>query len=118
MLYYIRFFICVNGAPVPRQCVGELHFNEAIGQCDVPASANCPINGPENPGPPFNCEAAVAGAPPGRLPIFPHPTSCSQFVICAAGQPNFRPCAPGLRFDTVSQQCDLPGSVQCPPGTS
>jgi len=112
------FHVC-TGSPEPQtlHCNAALHFDPVSGQCTFPNATDCPIppdNGgttpnPEDPGngttnPPFTCTTDGT---------FPHPTTCSSFIICAGLQPNFMNCSPGLHFNRATNLCDFPANANC-----
>ncbi|XP_058838637.1 protein obstructor-E-like [Topomyia yanbarensis] len=43
----------------------------------------------------------------------PHQFSCSKYVMCFDGTPVVQNCAPGLHFDSQSQQCTFPIYAKC-----
>jgi len=109
------FFVC-TGSPTPleQHCNPALHFDPRTQQCTFPEQTDCQLAPPEgttqNPGDP------VTGNPPFTCPSdghFPHPNTCSSFIICAAGTPNFMNCSPGLYFNRQTNLCDFPSNANC-----
>ncbi|XP_053677853.1 uncharacterized protein LOC128728256 [Anopheles nili] len=50
---------------------------------------------------------------PNLVQIFPHPTSCSEYVICFGSVPIMQTCANGLLFNPQLNTCDIPTNVVC-----
>lgn len=113
-----EFFVC-TGSPEPLQqsCNPVLHFDPVTQQCTFPNMTDCPLpppgegttENPEDPGngttnPPFTCPSD------GH---HPHPTTCSSFIVCAAGTPHFMNCSPGLHFNRATNLCDFPSNANC-----
>jgi len=110
------FFVCTgNPTPLVQHCNPALHFDPITQQCTFPHLTDCPLPpdettpNPEDPGngttnPPFSCPSD------GH---FPHPTTCSSFIICAAGNPTFMNCSPGLHFNRATNNCDFPSNANC-----
>jgi Chitin binding Peritrophin-A domain len=42
-----------------------------------------------------------------------HPLTCSKYVLCYHGNSVEMPCAPGLHFNRVLEQCMLPQLAKC-----
>lgn len=101
------YFVCVQGTPHRRTCPPSLGFNLVTNICDLPEAAGCPLSQP-----PFNC----ADQPAIQIPIFPHPTDCTRYVVCAADVAHHQQCVTGSRWDHIYQRCEVNG--RCAPGTS
>ncbi|KFB49435.1 hypothetical protein ZHAS_00017539 [Anopheles sinensis] len=100
------FIICRGGNAVVNPCPpGEVLRVDA--QFCVPGDpATCER---------FPLETMCAGRPGGLL--LPHPTDCSQFVICVDGQAGTTSCAVGNIFNAPTQSC-IPGNTEtCTPLT-
>lgn len=50
---------------------------------------------------------------PNIVTWHPHPLTCTSYVICYHGNPIERPCAPGLHYNRVMEQCQWPHLAQC-----
>lgn len=101
------YFVCVSGTPHRRTCPPSLGFNLQTNMCDLPETAGCPLSQT-----PFNC----ADQPALPIPMFPHPTDCTRYVVCAADVAHHRQCVTGSRWDHIDQRCEVNG--RCAPGTA
>lgn len=131
--------MCIAGRPQRQHCAPTLHFNTDTNLCDHPSNTDCPVkktllkfhfdiffnNIPllkqerpvTTPPPPvgFDCRAQA----PLPVPIFPHPTNCSQFYICDTnGNAHLQNCHADLLFSPDIQDCDIPERVTCAPGAT
>jgi len=113
------FYICTGSpTPVAQSCNPALHWDPVRQQCTHPNLTDCALPPPgdgttPNPGdPPGN----PTTQPPFSCPSdghHPHPTTCSSFIVCAAGTPHFFNCSDGLHFNAQLRQCDLPANANC-----
>lgn len=101
------FFVCIQGTAHRRTCPPSLGFNMQTNICDLPAAAGCPLA--ETP---FNC----ADQPAIPIPMFPHPTDCTRFVVCAGDVAHHQQCPVTSRWDHIDQRCEVNG--RCAPGTA
>jgi len=58
-----RFFMCINGMLIPRQCESGLHWNQLRTVCDLPESANCLVGPTTQTPPPFPVDPPVTDPP-------------------------------------------------------
>lgn len=50
---------------------------------------------------------------PDVVEWFPHPASCTEYIICFHGIRHIMPCAPGLHFNPNVLKCMLPDEAEC-----
>ncbi|KAJ6647233.1 Peritrophin-1 [Pseudolycoriella hygida] len=113
-----EFYVCTGpGNPIQQSCNPALHFDPVTQQCTFPNMTDCPLTPPgdgtttPNPGgPTTTTQAPFVCQSDGH---FPHPTTCSSFVVCAGGTPHFFNCSEGLHFNASTRQCDLPSNANC-----
>lgn len=131
--------MCIAGRPHRQNCASTLHFNTLTNQCDHPSNTDCPVRKPHKnpvwthffmnfvyskqnhpePSPPpptgFDCRAQE----PLPIPLFPHPTNCSQFYLCDINDiAHLQTCGVNLLFSPLHQGCDVPERVTCAPGAT
>ncbi|CAH2244959.1 jg20393 [Pararge aegeria aegeria] len=92
-----RFYYCVFGQLVERNCPGGLEFNPAIQVCDWPSNAGC-----------VGCPADFT-----IHRLLPDPTDCNRFLYCVFGDTQPRYCPPGLHFNPNKQVCDWSWNAGC-----
>lgn len=115
-----EFFVCTGqGNPIQQSCNPVLHFDPVTQQCTFPNMTDCPLHDDstttttQNPGQPTT---TTTTQPPFTCPSDGHhrnPTSCTSFIVCAAGTPHFFNCSDGLHFNAATRQCDLPSNANC-----
>jgi len=72
-----RFFLCINLVLWEQQCPNDLHWNQLINTCDLPASAGCVVG----PGPPGGGTPAPIPTDPPLFPPIPINESVEQAEI-------------------------------------
>lgn len=131
-----RFYVCSGGRPVLFNCLGDLHWNQEIQDCDFPRNSNCeviqstvlhliiltnkcidlkiplpvdPDEDKDKPIPTPNCRPG-----PGVYK-FPHPRNCIDYFLCVGDlTPYPRRCAADLIFNPTIEECERPGNFECP----
>jgi hypothetical protein len=113
-------FVCVSGVPEPEQrtCNPALHFDPVSGQCTFPNMTDCtlpPGDGVSpDPNPPGNgTTTPLPVTCPASEGTFPHPATCSSFIVCVSFVPTVLHCSPGLEFNEATRLCDFPGNANC-----
>lgn len=134
-----KFISCVAGEyAYEMDCPAGLHYDPSTDQCDYPEVAGCdpkyassttqatssvspstssnPTPTPtttaqsttsQTPSPSFNCSGLEDGN-------YKHPTDCSKFIACVAGQYAYEmQCPSGLYYDPIYDICDYPENVDC-----
>jgi len=103
------YYKCKKGKPVLLECEHGLHFNAAKKICDKPANAKCPIV--------TNKEEEVSdvtiSCPTSGSFFYPHPLDCSLYYVCHNGKSTIMNCGHLLRYDFLSQTCNLPSQSKC-----
>lgn len=106
-----KYYICVNGALVPSDCGGELHWDALRKLCDWPENVQCltrkkylrivqsKASSEEDP---CNGEERV-----------PYPGDCSKYLFCLWNRLQAADCAPGLHYNAALGNCDWPAAAQC-----
>ncbi|XP_055605885.1 uncharacterized protein LOC129754051 [Uranotaenia lowii] len=108
--YCYRFFQCIEGAPYPMICPGNLWFDRDRQMCADPDDVWCLVN----PNPPVvpPTPGICNGVADGRQVL--NPRACNHFYMCVdqVGYPLV--CPANLWFDEEQQICSPPGSAYCP----
>ncbi|KAM3955621.1 uncharacterized protein ACR2FA_010455, partial [Aphomia sociella] len=132
-----KFYYCVFGEKVERDCPAGLHFNVELQVCDWPNVAGCeaPSN-PCTPGGDGSCSGSSSQAPSTAAPSTEKPcdkderlpngcpacfdvhlllpaADCGKFYYCVFGDKVERDCPPGLHFNAELQVCDWPNVAGC-----
>lgn len=106
-----KYYICVNGALVPSECGGELHWDALRKLCDWPENVQCltrkkylrivqsKASSEEDP---CNGEERV-----------PYPGDCTKYLFCLWNRLQAADCAPGLHYNEALGICDWPAAAQC-----
>ncbi|XP_050746266.1 probable chitinase 10 isoform X2 [Drosophila biarmipes] len=106
-----KFYICVNGALVPNECGGELHWDAISKICDWPGNVQCVTSIKyfktiqairANEEDPCNGEERV-----------PYPANCSKYLFCLWNRLQAGDCPPGLHFSKETTKCDWPAAAKC-----
>ncbi|XP_052757052.1 mucin-2-like isoform X1 [Galleria mellonella] len=120
-----KFYYCVFGEKVVRDCAPGTHFSASLQVCVWPAIAGCEnITTTTSPSPDLSTtqepcdedERLPNGCPlcPDVHLLLPSP-NCSQFYQCVFGELVERDCPRGLHFNPVLQVCDYPANAGCEP---
>lgn len=99
-----KFIVCVNGDRRLNRCAENLLFDPKNLRCDLEANVDCVLPEAEVD---YECD------PTRDLYFAPHPTSCDYYLVCFAGHRQLRRCAEGLRFDWITNQCNVPENAFC-----
>ncbi|XP_063544314.1 putative uncharacterized protein DDB_G0282133 [Cydia strobilella] len=134
-----KFYYCVFGEKVERDCAPGTHFNPTLQVCDWPQNAGCAnagsgenesngsaengnSNSNENNGNSNenNGSSEESGILPNGCPadfdvdqLLPHESDCTKFYDCVFGEKVERDCAPGTHFNPTLQVCDWPENAAC-----
>ncbi|KPI96666.1 putative chitinase 3 [Papilio xuthus] len=124
-----KFYYCVRGEKVMRECAPGTHFNPTIQVCDWPKNAGCKSNGGnsgnggsggENGGTGGDNGGGETNWLPNGCPanihihhLLPHESDCTKFYHCVHGKKVMRDCAPGTHFNPTLQVCDWPRNAGC-----
>ncbi|XP_026325400.1 probable chitinase 10 isoform X1 [Hyposmocoma kahamanoa] len=134
--YCNKFYYCVFGEKVERECAPGTYFNPDADPgpvCDWPDKVDCggrptappptesspaPTEGTTTPTPTAPTEDLDNGCPADfdvhRL--LPHEYDCNRFYYCVHGEKVERQCPPGLHFNPdvyPGPVCDYPENVNC-----
>ncbi|XP_017154888.1 probable chitinase 10 [Drosophila miranda] len=106
-----KYYICINGALVPSECGGDLHWDGIRKICDWPQNVQCVTskkylritqstrNSEEDP---CNGEERV-----------PYPGDCSKYLFCLWNRLQAADCPPGLHYNEALRNCDWPAAAKC-----
>ncbi|XP_065076078.1 uncharacterized protein LOC135699719 [Ochlerotatus camptorhynchus] len=108
--YCYRFFQCIDGAPYPMICRGNLWFDEEHQICSDPDEVECIVN----PNPPIvpPTPGICNGARDGQQ--VRNPRACNQFYVCVDQIGFSLVCPDGLWFDEFHQICSPASQTYCP----
>uniref|UniRef100_A0A6P4ETL6 Flocculation protein FLO11-like n=1 Tax=Drosophila rhopaloa TaxID=1041015 RepID=A0A6P4ETL6_DRORH len=110
-----KYYVCLNGKPIPGNCPRNLNFDIKRKVCNFPSLVDCSFEEvldsvtkkPPNTEFTPDCKSVPNGG------YIRDPTSCSGFFVCANGRPISRQCPRGLHFDNKSNSCNYPSLAQC-----
>ncbi|KAJ0170146.1 hypothetical protein K1T71_014074 [Dendrolimus kikuchii] len=133
-----RFYYCVFGEKVERECAPGTYFNYDKQVCDWPHNVNCTNSGDGNGdgdggngdggngdggngdggsgGGDEDCDEYLPNGCPADFDIhylLPHENDCEKFYQCVHGNLVERLCAPGTHFNAALQVCDWPQNAGC-----
>ncbi|KAH8270061.1 hypothetical protein KR018_003463, partial [Drosophila ironensis] len=109
-----KYYVCLNGQPITRNCSYGLQFNNQTKACDFRSKVNCDVESLQRNIQPF------ARAPPRRAGIkcpsegahfIAHETRKDAYYYCLNGQGVTLDCTPGLVFDAQRGECREPHFV-------
>lgn len=86
-----------------------MHFNAAKQTCDTPENANCPIVTEKEE----EMSDIEIVCPESGSFFSPHPMNCHIYYVCHSGKASRMSCGRVLKYDFVSQRCDLPKRAKC-----
>ncbi|XP_041566012.1 probable chitinase 10 isoform X1 [Drosophila elegans] len=105
------YYICVNGALIPNECGGNLHWDAIRKICDWPENVQCVTSqkylkiiqeSRANEEDPCKGEERV-----------PYPTNCSKYLFCLWNRLQAGDCPPGLHYSQAIGNCDWPEAAKC-----
>jgi hypothetical protein len=113
-----KFYVCVFGVQVAKNCPYGLHFNAATKKCESPEVAGCgssvpvttPKPHPTTSKPPTECPAPGSS---GHTVHIAHEKYCNLFYTCTEHGKVLQKCPIGLFFNPKIQVCDWPWNVKC-----
>ncbi|XP_044316703.1 probable chitinase 10 isoform X2 [Drosophila rhopaloa] len=106
-----KYYICVNGALVPSECGGELHWDAIHKICDWPENVQCVTSkkylkiiqaSRANEEDPCKGEERV-----------PYPNNCSKYLFCLWNRLQAGDCPPELHYNEAIGNCDWPEAAKC-----
>ncbi|XP_053690710.1 uncharacterized protein LOC128739258 [Sabethes cyaneus] len=108
--YCYRFFQCIDGAPFPMHCAGNLWFDRERQICADSQEVFCIVN----PNPPVvpPTPGICSGRANGRQ--VSSPRACNQFYVCVDEIGYALVCPDSLWFDEFHQICSSPSFTYCP----
>ncbi|KAB7504487.1 putative chitinase 3 [Armadillidium nasatum] len=118
-----KYFECVNGQFLLRDCPPGLEWNERRSTCDWPLSANCLVSvRATSPSVPFQeitpAEKVHSLSGPsegdscsGSETI--RSSNCQKFLICNQGAYTAKRCGDGLHWNDREKICDWPHNAKC-----
>ncbi|XP_061726543.1 chitin-binding domain protein cbd-1-like [Cydia pomonella] len=134
-----KFYYCVFGETVERECGPETLFNAELEVCDRPENVVCANagsgenesnesaengnsssnenngNSNENNGNSEETDILDNGCPADFdiHQLLPHESDCTKFYYCVFGQKLERNCDSGTHFNPTLQVCDWPQNAGC-----
>jgi len=109
-----KYYVCLNGKPIPGQCPRNLNFDIKRKVCNFPSLVDCSVDEvPESVTRPWSPESGPDCKSLKNGAYVRDSRSCSKFYICANGRAISRQCPRGLHFDLNSNFCNYPSLVQC-----
>ncbi|XP_030380373.1 uncharacterized protein LOC115628426 [Scaptodrosophila lebanonensis] len=114
-----RFLNCDKGRADIQTCGPGTGFNPETLVCDYANKVNCGVNaalGAQQHAEPqrnSRLSSAEVKCPPGLNGLHPHPTDCTKFLNCGAGQIFIQDCGPGTAFSASMLTCDHRDKVDC-----
>lgn len=103
------YYKCKKGKATLLQCEDGLHYNAAKQVCDTPANAKCPIITDKVE----EITDIEISCPSSGSFFYPHPLNCSHYYICHNGKSTLMSCGRILKYDFLSQTCNLPNHSKC-----
>ncbi|KAI5631449.1 chitin binding peritrophin-A domain-containing protein [Phthorimaea operculella] len=95
-----KFYYCVFGEKVERECSAPLHFNPVIQVCDWPENAE---QQPDH----SKCEDGCNVVP------WAHESACDKYWRCDGNKATLVICSEGLHFNAHSGTCDFICNANC-----
>ncbi|XP_063611351.1 uncharacterized protein LOC134785035 [Penaeus indicus] len=100
-----KYYECKDNVAYVKECGGDLVFNPAKEQCDLPTNYECPKPKPCG----CHCRYPVDG-------------ECNAYYDCRDNEAEKKYCSEGLLFNPDTRMCDIAANVDCPtipptPGT-
>ncbi|XP_042889196.1 balbiani ring protein 3-like isoform X1 [Penaeus japonicus] len=92
-----KYYECKDNVAYVKECGGDLVFNPALEQCDLPTNYECPK--------PVIC---------GCHCRYPVDDECNAYYDCRNGEAEKKYCTEGLLFNPDTRMCDIAENVDCP----
>lgn len=97
-----EYFICHQGTAFQKECLPELHWNDATKKCDLPEIVKCQLE-----------MIGSSSCPSCGQYVYAHPTKCDQFIYCINGFEIPQKCPFFYHFDVVHRKCMLKTIARC-----
>ncbi|XP_052873425.1 uncharacterized protein LOC128278736 [Anopheles cruzii] len=101
-----RYTKCVDGVVRELVCPDGQYFEVSSQSCTTAAGVECSARRTA-----FQFEELCTN--PNDVSIVPHPTNCTQYIICYGLVPLEQSCDYGLLFNSRLGVCDIPTNVEC-----
>ncbi|XP_063391210.1 uncharacterized protein LOC134676755 [Cydia fagiglandana] len=117
-----KFYYCVFGQKVERDCAPGTHFNPTLQVCDLPENVLCvgKAGSSVESSSEESSSEEVGPILPNGCPsdfdvhqLLPHESDCAKFYYCVFGEKVERDCAPGTNFSPTLQVCVMPEDAGC-----
>ncbi|XP_063370680.1 mucin-17-like [Cydia amplana] len=118
-----KFYYCVFGEKVERDCAPGTYFSPALQVCDFPENVVCvgkAGSSIEASSEEKSASEEVGPTLPNGCPadfdvhqLLPHESDCAKFYYCVFGEKVERDCAPGTHFSPTLQVCVWPEDAGC-----
>ncbi|XP_042889198.1 uncharacterized protein LOC122264392 [Penaeus japonicus] len=95
-----KYYECKDNVAYVKECGGDLVFNPALEQCDLPTNYECPK--------PIFC---------GCHCRYPVDGECNAYYDCRDSEAEKKYCTEGLLFNPDTRMCDIAENVDCPATT-
>ncbi|XP_037775740.1 uncharacterized protein LOC119572876 [Penaeus monodon] len=92
-----KYYECKDNVAYVKECGGDLVFNPAKEQCDLPTNYECPK--------PVIC---------GCHCRYPVDGECNAYYDCKDNEAEKKYCSEGLLFNPDTRMCDVAANVDCP----
>ncbi|ROT81124.1 hypothetical protein C7M84_000115 [Penaeus vannamei] len=92
-----KYYECKDNVAYVKECGGDLVFNPAKEQCDLPTNYECPK--------PIIC---------GCHCRYPVDGECNAYYDCKDNEAEKKYCSEGLLFNPDTRMCDIASNVHCP----
>ncbi|XP_063237600.1 probable chitinase 10 [Bacillus rossius redtenbacheri] len=110
------YYECSNGIANLIKCPTGLEFSVTSNSCNYPQLAQC---GSSNTG--VTVPSISGNLPKYYCPevdgttayIYPNPSSCSSYYMCAGGSLHLYQCQTGLEYSVEERGCDYPYRAKC-----
>ncbi|XP_070854530.1 probable chitinase 10 [Drosophila suzukii] len=106
-----KYYICVNGALVPSECGGELHWDAISKICDWPEKVQCVTSIKYLKA--IHASRATEEDPCNGEERVPYPSNCSKYLFCLWNRLQAGDCPPGLHYSEAITKCDWPAAAKC-----
>jgi len=96
-----KYIMCFAGFPILQHCADGLYYDKDKMVCDKADSVECKL------------EKCPEDDEKDKIIFLPSDYHCERYYICYNGKPLEQYCAPGIYWNSETDQCDFPENVNC-----
>ncbi|XP_017844160.2 probable GPI-anchored adhesin-like protein PGA55 isoform X2 [Drosophila busckii] len=108
-----KFYVCVNGRAIPRQCPNGLYIDIRKKFCNFPSQVDCSLNVESRQLGGISVSIITDCSRMDNGSKLRDSKRCNKFYVCMEGKPVTHYCEPGKWFDIGRQVCDQKRFVNC-----